>query len=58
MKTKFIVVIVVITAIVASWCTTTDEATANNVVYDAAYDQYVAEYGETAGWHLFQQDQK
>jgi hypothetical protein len=60
MKTwcKVAIIIMAIIAYAIIGVNGTDEAGADNTVYDAAYDQYVAEYGEVAGSYLFSKDQQ
>lgn len=53
MKTK-IVIAVVIAVIIASWCTTTDEAVADVLAHDAEYTRLTNEVGENAAHFLME----
>ena len=52
MKTRFVVIILVLSALMASWCTTTDEAIADNVAHDIEHHELVKEVGENAASFL------
>lgn len=59
MKTwcKIVIIVMAIIAYAIIGINGTDEAGADNMLHDATYDQYVAEYGETAGSYLFHKNQ-
>ena len=55
---KIVIIVIAILTYILIGVTSTDEGGADNAIYDAAYDSYVDQYGETAGDYLFSKDQQ